>query len=92
MKSGTLTGNTIQYMHKIYTNLVIPGTQLPERGVTSSPSLTRKILAAFVSDTNPSTSNITASAAPAAFAWILGCTKHPGARVGVKQQGGQRLS
>lgn len=51
---------------------MIPGRQLPAAGVRSFPPLTMKILVAFVSETKPSTSSITASAAPALFAWILG--------------------
>ena len=51
----------------------MPGRQLPVRGVTRMPSVARKMLAELVSDTKPSTSSITASAAPATLAWTLAC-------------------
>lgn len=59
-------------LHHGYMYLVMPGRQLPAAGVSSPPSLTANILVAFVSETNPSTSSITASATPATLAWILG--------------------
>ena len=55
------------------TDLVIPGWQLPARGVLSTPSFTRKMLVALVPITNPSTSTITTSESPASFALMLGC-------------------
>ncbi len=55
-------------------NIFLPGKQESAVGVCTTPPFIMKTLVAFVSDTNPSKSNLNASAAPLPLAWIFGRT------------------